>query len=124
MAGYVGKRRSLIFVHPMPRENRVRKQGGVIELGAAKRFLSRHSPQAYMIIKIIHLMNWANADTLAPINKSGALKPERRGIGSLSLQQICKSYESLREENSDRKTMGRKKTLATGRRTATSCGCD
>jgi hypothetical protein len=26
-----------------------------------------HSRQAYIIIKIIHLMNFANADTLAPI---------------------------------------------------------
>jgi hypothetical protein len=30
---------------------------------------SRHSRQAYIIIKTIHLMNFANADTLAPINK-------------------------------------------------------
>jgi len=31
--------------------------------------MGRHSRQAYIIIKTIHLMNFANADTLAPIMK-------------------------------------------------------
>jgi hypothetical protein len=34
---------------------------------------SRHSQQAYIIIKTIHLMNFANADTLAPIIEDAAL---------------------------------------------------
>jgi hypothetical protein len=38
-----------------------------------------HSPQAYIIIKIIHLRNFANADTLTPIMRLTALKRQERG---------------------------------------------
>jgi hypothetical protein len=42
---------------------------------------SRHSRQAYLIIKTIHLMNFANADTLAPIVKMRRSEKARaRGV--------------------------------------------
>jgi hypothetical protein len=36
--------------------------------------LTAHSSQAYSIIKTIHLMNSANADTLTPVSKYNARK--------------------------------------------------
>ena len=52
------------------------------------RYSLPHSRQAYCIIKTIHLMNFANADTLAPSCRYGALKQERWEFLFVLIQQI------------------------------------
>jgi hypothetical protein len=48
-------------------------------------------PQAYIIIKTIHLMNSENADTLARIRRCGALKRHERGEWFVLIRQIQKN---------------------------------
>jgi len=57
---------------------------------------SPHSPQAYFIIKTIHLMNFTNADTLARIVKMcSETDKERRELCAFSSTLIQKSQERL-----------------------------
>ncbi|HKN72228.1 MAG TPA: hypothetical protein VJX30_14430 [Terriglobales bacterium] len=59
---------------------------------------NRHSRQAYIIIKTIHLMNFANADTLAPIAEM--LRSEMAGASgnySFSLSRSKKRGKLARQ---------------------------
>ncbi len=80
--------------------------------------LIRHSRQAYIIIKTIHLMNFAKADTLARIMKIERSDTARAwGKCSLSFSKSKKLGSSL-ENNSGlegRQQVGRKR-LDAGRR--------
>jgi hypothetical protein len=62
---------------------------------------SRHSPQAYFIIKTIHLMNFRNADTVARIVKIGCSETnqERRELCAFSSTLILKVQESSLQNN-------------------------
>ena len=72
-------------------ESQTRKQIGHKPFFERKLTPTRHSPQAYFIIKIIHLMNFTNADRLAPIVKCAALKRHERGELFVFIRQIQKN---------------------------------
>jgi hypothetical protein len=63
--------------------------------------MSRHSRQAYIIIKTIHLMNFANADTLAPIMKMWRSGTVRAWGIVRSHSANPKNWEISLENNSD-----------------------
>jgi hypothetical protein len=65
----------------------------------------RHSRQAYIIIKIIHLMNLKNADTLAPIMKVWRSERQERA-GIVRSHSSSKSWEA-RENDSSREARQR-----------------
>jgi hypothetical protein len=80
---------------------------------------NRHSRQAYIIIKTIHLMNFTNADTLAPIMKMQRSDTARAsGNCSFSFNR-SKQLENSLENNSgleSRQQVGRSGWMLVGDR--------